>query len=236
MKLRLHTIILAAFLSAFISSPAWANHQDKVASGHGVDDTCSTDPSADNCQAFGTPFTANGMSVTPYTFNDSPPDPNNFLDVFAVTGIAAGTTVTFSFASTPSDGQFGVFTCGNPNGVAGDRGSGSVTDPGVAVDASGSVALSTSCTGLLASQSASDFLSNPTGPVTSWMFSGNGGVGTWWFYADATGPTSADVSAYLPTGVIVSSGNPTVPEPGTMLLLAAGLVGLVVLRRRPTEA
>ena len=228
MKLRLHTIILAAFLSAFISSPAWANHQDKVASGHGTNDTCSAAP----CQTFGTSFTASdGLTVTPYTFNDGgdPATPNSVLDIFEVTGIAAGTTVTFTFATTPSDGQFGAFPCGF------------TTTPGQAQDAAGTPLTpgASPCTNIPNGNSSSDFLSNPGGPITTWTFNGGpAGVPTpsvWWFYADATGTNLAGESIYLPSSITVTSAS-TAPEPGTMLLLAAGLVGLVVLRRRPTEA
>lgn len=227
MNLRSCSIICTGILALFIASPARANHVDRPASGHGVDKTCSIN---EPCQTFGTPFTASdGLSVTPYTYNDG--TGFNYLDIFAVPGISAGTTVSFAFPAlaTPADGQFGAFTCSNP-------GFGTVTDPGTAVDASGNVALSTSCTGILDSQSSADFLSNPTGPVTSWAFSSNGGVSTWWFYALATGPTSAGVSIYLPTSVTVTGGSNTVPEPGSLLLLASGIVGLAVLRRRQAHA
>jgi hypothetical protein len=228
MKLRSLLPICTGVLAVLISSPAWANHVDRPASGHGTDDSCTS--GNENCQAFGTPFTASdGLSVTPYTFSDDGSVTLNYLDLFSVSGIAAGTTVSFSFASLPADGQFGVFTCSNP-------GFGTVTSPGEAVDASGNVGLSTSCTGILDSQSSSDFLSNPSGPVTAWTFSGNGGVSTWWFYADATGPTIAGASGFLPTSVTVTSGSNPVPEPGTMLLLALGIAGLATLRRREAHS
>jgi hypothetical protein len=228
MNLRSCLPICTAILALFISSPAWANHVDRPASNHGTDDTCTS--GNQNCQTFGTPFTASdGLSVTPYTFSDDGSVTLNYLDIFAVTGINPGTTVSFAFATLPADGQFGVFTCDN-------QGFGSITNPGVAVDASGNVALSTSCTGISATNSASDFLSNPGGPVTSWAFSSNGGVSTWWFYALATGPTSAGASIYLPTSVTVTGGTSTAPEPGTLLLLASGIAGLAVFRRRQARA
>jgi hypothetical protein len=228
MNLRSCLPICTGILALFISSPAWAGHVDRPASGHGTDDTCST--GADNCQTFGTAFTASdGLTVTPFTFDDNPPT-LSFLDLFAVTGINAGTTVSFTFASLPADGQFGVFTCSNPQ-IAGTD-----TNPGDAVDAAGTSLNSSSCTGISNSESSADFLSNPNGPVTTWDFSGNGGVTTWWFYADAAGPTVAGASAFLPTSVTVTSGSNNVPEPGTLLLLASGIVGLATLRRRQAHS
>ena len=101
MNLRSCLPICTGILALFISSPAWATHVDRPASGHGTDDTCSS--GADNCQSFGTPFTASdGLSVTPYTFDDDPPT-FNYLDLFAVSGINAGSTVTFTFASLPAE-------------------------------------------------------------------------------------------------------------------------------------
>ena len=228
MNLRSCLPICTGILALLISSPAWANHVDRPASGHGTDDTCST--GADNCQTFGTAFTASdGLTVTPFTFDDNPPT-LSFLDLFSVTGINAGTTVSFTFASLPADGQFGVFTCSNP------QISGTDTNPGDAVDAAGTSLNSSSCTGIPDSESSSDFLSNPTGPITTWNFSGNGGVTTWWFYADATGPNLAGASAFLPTSVTVTGGTSTVPEPGSLLLLASGIVGLATLRRRQARS
>ena len=228
MNLRSCSIICTGILALFIASPARANHVDRPASGHGVDNTCSIN---EPCQTFGTPFTASdGLSVTPYTYNDG--TGFNYLDIFAVPGISAGTTVSFAFPAlaTPADGQFGVFTCDN-------QGFGTDKNLGDAVDASGNKFLSNSCTGIPPSPTtANDFLSNPNGPVTSWAFSSNGGVSTWWFYALATGPTSAGVSIYLPTSVTVTGGSNTVPEPGSLLLLASGIVGLAVLRRRQAHA
>ncbi len=227
MNLRSCLPICTGILALFISSPAWANHVDRPASNHGTDDSCTS--GNENCQTFGTPFTASdGLSVTPYTFSDDGSATFNYLDIFAVTGINAGTTVSFAFATLPADGQFGVFACDN-------QGFGTDTNPGDAVDASGAF-LSNSCTGIPSTSAASDFLSNPSGPVTSWAFSSNGGTTTWWFYALATGPTSAGASIYLPTSVTVTSGTSTAPEPGTLLLLALGIAGLAVLRRRQAHA
>jgi hypothetical protein len=227
MNLRSCLPICTGILALFISSPAWATHVDRPASGHGTDDTCSS--GADNCQSFGTQFTASdGLIVTPYTFDDDPPN-FTYLDLFAVTGINAGTTVSFTFTSLPSDtlGQFGVFTC-----------DGTAANPGQAVDAIGAPIGPTPspCTGIPSSQTASSFLSNPTGLDTTWTFSSNGGLTTWWFYALATGTTKTDESAFLPTSVTVTGSSGTVPEPGTLLLLASGIVGLAVLRRREAHS
>ncbi len=79
MNLRSCLPICTGILALLISSPAWANHVDRPASGHGTDDTCST--GADNCQTFGTAFTASdGLTVNaPFTFDDNPPT-LSFLD------------------------------------------------------------------------------------------------------------------------------------------------------------
>jgi hypothetical protein len=49
------------------------------------------------------------------------------------------------------------------------------------------------------------------------------------FYEDFGGPSGVDL--YLPQGV--SYGGEPVPEPSTVLLLCAGLGGLLILRRKP---
>jgi hypothetical protein len=230
MNLRSCLPICTGILALFISSSAWANQVDRPASGHGVDDTCSS--TTDTCQVFGTAFTlSDDLSVTPFTYD---PDMSGliYLDVFAVNGISSGSTVTFTFpGTTPAGGQFGVFTCGNPGDI-GD------IAPGDAVDAAGTPIGPTPspCTGIAAPQTASDFLSNPGDPITTWTFSSNDGLSTWWFYALATGATKADASVFLPTSVNVTGGSNTVPEPGTLLLLASGILGLATLRRRQAQS
>ena len=209
MNLRSCSIICTGILALFIASPARANHVDRPASGHGVDNTCSIN---EPCQTFGTPFTASdGLSVTPYTYNDG--TGFNYLDIFAVPGISAGTTVSFAFPAlaTPADGQSAPFL------------------PAILVSVPYRSWHSRGCERQCRSLhfvhgytrlSVFRRLSlNPTGPVTSWAFSSNGGVSTWWSYALATGPTSAGVSIYLPTSVTVTGGSNTVPEPGSLSLL-----------------
>jgi hypothetical protein len=234
MNLRSCLPICTGILALLISSSARANQVDRPASNHGTDDSCTS--GIENCQAFGTPFTvtADDLSVTPFTYSDDGSATFNYLDVFAVSGILTGSTVTFTFSgTTPVGGQFGVFACGNP-GNMGD------TAPGDAVDAIGTKLTPGSgpspCTGIAAPQTASDFLSNPGDPITTWTFSSNDGLSTWWFYALATGPASGDASAFLPTSWTVTGSSGTVPEPGTLLLLASGIVGLAVLRRREAHS
>ena len=71
MNLRSCLPICTGILALLISSPARANHVDRPASNHGTDDTCSS--GTDNCQAFGTQFTAsNDLFVTPYTATTIP--------------------------------------------------------------------------------------------------------------------------------------------------------------------
>jgi hypothetical protein len=230
MNLRSCLPICTGILALFISSPAWANQVDRPASSHGTDDSCSSGD--ESCQVFGMAFTVGTLSVTPFTYSDDGSMTFNYLDVFAVNGIMSGSTVTFGFPSTtPIGGQFGVFTCGNP----GDTGD---TNPAQAVDAAGTPIGPTPspCTGIAAPQTASDFLSNPGDPITTWTFSSNDGLSTWWFYALATGATKADASEFLPTSVNVTGGSNTVPEPGTLLLLASGILGLATLRRRQAQS
>ncbi|HEY0701679.1 MAG TPA: PEP-CTERM sorting domain-containing protein [Candidatus Acidoferrales bacterium] len=215
MKFRNTTLVLAGIAALALAAPAGANsvHQPaRTASGNGV--LCSaTDPNTNPCQS----LTNNPIPDT-NLFETSDGAGASFYDIFSVPGIAAGTDVTFTFATTPPDGDFGAFLC--DNFVTGAAGS--------AFSADG-IFMSNACTGL--APGSTDITGLVGGnAVTTWDFTGNGGVSTWYFFALAN---SAGDSAYLPTSVTVTQGGSTsMPEPGILAMLGVGLIGLAALRFR----
>jgi hypothetical protein len=218
MNFRNTVLALAAISALAMAAPAGANsvaHPARTASGNGV--LCSdTDPAVNACQSLtNNPIPENNLFETSPGGGSAVP---SYYDIFAVQGIAAGTDVTFTFATTPPAGDFGAFLC--DNFVTSAQGS--------AFSADGKF-MSTACTGLPSGSTDITGLV-ADGPVTNWDFTGNGGVSTWYFFALAN---SAGASAYLPTAVTVTQGgSSSMPEPGSFGLLGVGLIGLAVLKMR----
>jgi hypothetical protein len=56
------------------------------------------------------------------------------------------------------------------------------------------------------------------------------------FYLQQTSGTDPSQSIYYSVGVTVESTGPSTPEPGTWLLIAGGLAGALMLRKRLARA
>jgi hypothetical protein len=212
--------VSVAILALTAASPVRANstaHPSRPASGNGQ--LCTdTDPTMNPCQS----LTDN--AVGPNFFETSDGTGLSFFEIFSVSGIEAGTTVNFTFSTAPPAGDFGAFLC--DNFVTGAAGS--------AFSADGKF-MSTACTGLdpALGSDISSLVPSVTDPVTRWNFAGNGGVSTWYFFAETTSFTAP--SQFLPTSVTLTNGT-SMPEPGSLAMLGLGLVGLALLSRRAEAA
>jgi PEP-CTERM motif len=158
---------------------------------------------------FGTLNGGPAISGIPTTlFINNNVDPSVTVDVFSLPGFSTGAIFTLNFNT--STANYGIFTC--------DQGSSSTP-----LSATGQT-LSGPCT--VGDSSVASFVNFVDG-ATSATVQFNGGAGapsTFVFYAiDGT------------LASITSGGTTTpVPEPSTIALLAVGLVGLLLFRRRST--
>jgi PEP-CTERM motif len=203
---------------ALCAAPVLANgaHVEKGASGNGL----STDA------FFGTTSTgSNGVAETPYTNTNDSVD--TVIDVFQIpSNFTAGTgtpyTMTFASVLPNADGAlYGEFFCNNgSSGTAISVPQGATNTP---------VALGSTCTaGSLDSSGTSPFLSfNQVGNSVTVTFLGGSNAPTNWYFWTTDGNLLSLKAA---------SGSTGVPEPGTFALLAAGLIGLGLIRRRAEQA
>jgi len=145
-----------------------------------------------------------------------------YYSLVTVTGITAGTTVTFTFSTVPDATQMLAVGCG-------DDGFG-----GIGIFTSVGANLGLPCTAFPGTTGPGDFISetdNLLNKTIQFQFSGAGLPSSWTFgfLSDASG-----ASAFAPTKVESSGGGATVPEPASMGLLALGMsvAGLVFRRRK----
>jgi hypothetical protein len=206
-KFRLVLVFSSLLLLLLANSPVFANgaKADLSASGKGVLNADCTANIATDPACFEFSQTSSTEAVW-QAFSASAPPPTFSLlgpfDLFLVNGITNGTQVTLTLAS--ATGSFGSFLCGD--------------DPTMTTQISGFCA-----------DPANLFLGDPSGifsqdpPNTdasnqaTFIFNGTAPA-TWVFY----GSPGATIS--------VSNGSTSASEPGTLLLLAAG-VGLLAIAK-----
>lgn len=179
---------------------------------------CISPTQTSNCANFTTsPFeTVDGVPVLKFAINPGDPTLTTIFDVFQLPGtITPGSQVALTFNT--STGTFGAFACDNSE------------DPSAAfaLDSLGN-ALTGPCTAGSTSSLASFLSETDSGNTATFKFlAGAGFPSSWTFYTDDGNLASISLS---------TGGGTTVPEPGSLPLLAIGLVALGTLVVSKTRA
>jgi hypothetical protein len=163
---------------------------------------------------FDSQTTVNGITVTPFFNVNDPTDP--LIDIFQIpSNFETGTPYTLTFSSI--DDGYGVFDCANPNDP---------TQDAISADSPAKV-LNGPCTheALGAGEQFINFNEvGNTSTITFNAISGQTPPATFYFWTPASNLLS------------ITAGTSTMPEPGTYIMLAAGLLGIALLRRRTANA
>ncbi len=195
--------LFAAALTLFAAAPAFANGAHAPRSAS--QQGISTDAN------FDLPTTVNGIAVTPFFNKNDSTDP--LLDIFQIpSNFESGTSYTLSFTNIGAG--YGIFDCNNPN------------DPtsNVALSADSTpVALNGPCTAEALGSGDQFITFNEVGNKSTITFTA---------VAGQTPPSSFFFWTPDQNLLSITANSGTVPEPGTYVMLAAGLLALSLLRRR----
>jgi hypothetical protein len=200
-------IVAAAIL--FSVAPALANgiHSDKGASGQGLESDAHFEPGT----------TVNGVSVTPF-FNDNAGNTlDENLEIFQIPAdFTSGTDYILTFSDITLG--YGIFDCNNgSNNFA-------VSEDTPPVD------IGSTCTvGTLDSNDPFVNFDESGNTATISFLGGAGAPSTFYFWTPETFDANGNPIGNLLSIEAVSAN---APEPASLLLLACGLIGVVLFRRR----
>jgi hypothetical protein len=210
--LSLISAILVVCAASAVAGPGSRKDIGASNNGPGVDFTaCTSLTHTSNCANFTTaPFeTVNGVPVLKFAINPGDPTLTTIFDVFQLPGtITPGSQVALTFNT--STGSFGAFACNNSEDAS----------AAFALDSNGNP-LSGPCTAGSTDSLASFLSETDSGNTATFKFlAGAGFPSSWTFYTDDGNLASISLS---------TGGGGTVPEPGSLPLLAIGLVALGIL-------
>ncbi|HTW22366.1 MAG TPA: PEP-CTERM sorting domain-containing protein [Candidatus Baltobacteraceae bacterium] len=216
----------------FLALPAWAGRIDVGGSNYGLAPNDPNDGSpvpgsasalssceanigtSSNCEAFNTtsfsiPVNGTSTSITGAVFAfDEGDGTGETIDVYELPfTVSAGTSVSLTFTNLTDN--FGAFACNNGSN-------------GFAVDSLENTMEGLPCTTGSASGLSGFYTESESGDTATFTFLA-GAPSSWAFYSDVADPL---------VSIATSSGTVPAPEPGTLALLALGLIGVAVTRRR----
>lgn len=200
-------VLSCAALTFFAAAPAFAN---AVHAEKGASQQgISTDANFDS------PTTVNGIAVTPFfNVNDST---NPLIDIFQIpANFESGTSYTLTFANINLG--YGVFDCNNPNDPTANFAISADSTP---------ITLNGPCTAEPLGASDQFITYNEVGNKSTITFTSVVGQ---------TPPPSFFFWTPDQNLLSITAATGTVPEPGTLALLACGLLAIALVRRRTANA
>jgi hypothetical protein len=196
-------ILSVAALALFSAAPAFATGAH--AARGASQQGISTDANFDS------PTTVNGIPVTPFFNKNDSVDP--LLDIFQIpSNFESGTSYTLTFANI--NAGYGIFDCNNPN------------------DPTSSVALSADSTPVALNGPCTAEALGSGDQFITFNEVGNKSTITFTAVAGQTPPSSFFFWTPDKNLLGIAAATGTMPEPGTYIMLATGLLAIALMRRR----